>query len=43
MKKLFAFNADGTTQLVIVKGLLHKHYYHVVPGVGLVELKVEQL
>lgn len=43
MRKLYAFNADGTTQLVIIKGMFRKHYYWVVPGVGLVELKVEQL
>jgi hypothetical protein len=43
MKKFLAFNADGTGQLIIVKGVFRKHFYHVVPGVGLVELHVEQL
>lgn len=43
MKKIVAYNSDGTLALIIRLGWFTKRYYHVVPGVGLVELKKEQL
>jgi len=43
MKRMLAYNSDGTPALILRIGVFRRHYYHVVPGVGLVELKKEQL
>lgn len=43
MKYRVAYNADGTPALFIVRGIFRKRFYHVVPAVGLIELKEEKL